>query len=125
MQSKKLVGPFKSAPNVQQENNVVGVQDPNVLKVNDIVELIKEDDFQKYGIPPYQVEVSGDLCEYVAYQAIESFGAQFCYGISTEPVSNWVNGDKAILPKMYRCAGGGDRQDRTLLELSQRYQKPV
>lgn len=102
LQRKRLVGPFKSVP-----NDISDFQELNNYQPSDIGQLILKDEFHEYGKPPYQVEVSGDLKEYCAYQPIPNFGCHFYYAFSTtDTIRNWHQSDRAILPELYKQSTG-------------------
>jgi len=95
LQRKHLVGPFKTVPTKSHRLE----QFEEDYQLVDIGKLILEEEFKKYGSPPYTVEVSGDLHEYSVYQEIPEFGAHFYYAYSPEPIGKWINLNKAILPR--------------------------
>lgn len=118
LQSKKLVGPFEKPPIDKQ---LPTINPP--YQQEDLVREILAVEFKQFGTPPYHVEVSSDLREYVAYQLIQKFGAHFYYAFSTDPISKWENCENAILPNGYekRISAGGDLLDTSLLATKLRY----
>lgn len=101
IQQKRLVGPFKTVP-IDDDDQI---DFDGALKIipADISRMVRQEDFREFGTPPYSVEVSGNLREYVAYQEIPQFGAHFYYAFSgSECVYDWEQAEKAIMPVGYQ-----------------------
>lgn len=68
----------------------------------DINRAVNERLFKDAFTPPYQIEISQDLHEYVAFQEIPLFGAHFYYAFSpVQTINHWQNFKILNVPKNY------------------------
>jgi hypothetical protein len=97
-----LVEPFDVAPPEPRS------QWQNFAKeysASDIYNSVKQRMFKDALTPPYRVNISQDMQEYVAFQEISFFGAHFFYAFSpTEKINNWQSFRKLNVPKKYAAA---------------------
>lgn len=69
---------------------------------SDINEAVKARLYKDALTPPYKIEISHDLTEYLAYQEIPFFGAHFYYAFSpSETIEKWQNFRKLQIPQKY------------------------
>lgn len=94
-----LVEPFTQAPPEPRDQwQGFAKEYTNV----DIVRAVKERLYKDAKTPPYKIEISQDLQEYVAFQEIPFFGAHFYYAFSpTEKIHQWQNFNHLKIPKKY------------------------
>lgn len=94
-----LVEPFNQAPNGPQNQWQNFAQ---VYTNSDIVQAAMERLYKDGKTPPYKIEISQDLQEYVAFQEIPFFGAHFFYAFSpTEKIHEWQKFNQLKIPKKY------------------------
>lgn len=67
--------------------------------ISDAKNFIKEAEFKELEAPPYQIDVSNDMKEYVAFQEIPKFGCHFYYAYSPHSLDTWQNFNKLNIPK--------------------------
>lgn len=83
---------------------------------DDINRAVKDRLYGAANKPPYKIEISQDLYEYVAFQEIPFFGAHFYYAFSpNEKINEWQKFSKLKIPKKYVEA----------LELSYHVESPI
>lgn len=91
-----LVEPFDMRPDDQSD---VWQQFPKEYTDADIQQAIKNRKYKDSIAPPYKVEISSDMQEYVAFQEIPLFGAHFFYAFSpTEKIHQWQNFNRLNIP---------------------------
>lgn len=101
VQHERLVGPFKVIPSDDALSTTADHRQH--IQPADISEMVREEEYREFGKPAYDVEVSGNLHDYVAYQEIPQFGAHFYYAHSkTEGIYKWNGAENAILPVGYQ-----------------------
>lgn len=94
-----LVEPFNQAPPEPQDQWQAFAQE---YSNTDIVRSVKARLFKDAKTPPYKIEISQDLQEYVAFQEIPFFGAHFYYAFSpTEKIHQWQKFNQLKVPKKY------------------------
>lgn len=92
-----LLEPFDTAP---QEPRDQWQDFPKVYTTTDINKAAAFRMIKSSQAPPYKIDVSQDLHEYVAFQEIPFFGAHFYYAFSpTEKLPKWKNFDRLKVPK--------------------------
>lgn len=94
-----LVDPFDKAPSEPRDQ---WHDFARVYTSSDINEAVKARLYKDAHTPPYQIEISHDLTEYLAYQEIPFFGAHFFYAFSPgETIEKWQNIGKLKIPRKY------------------------
>lgn len=94
-----LVEPFSVAP---QEPREQWQELEKEFTTADINRAVKQRLFQDAKAPPYTIDISQDLHEFVALQEIPFFGAHFYYAFSpTETINQWRNFDKLKVPRKF------------------------
>ncbi|KAL7048156.1 hypothetical protein ACKWTF_003246 [Chironomus riparius] len=92
-----LVDPFNAPPKDMTSqwhtfSKVYNQEDIN----NAVIHRLYKDSFT----PPYQLDLSSDLKEYIAFQEIPFFGAHFYYAFSPrDKIDKWTNFNKMNVPK--------------------------
>lgn len=67
----------------------------------DARKFIKETALKDQKAPPYTIDVSNDLKEYVAFQEIPQFGCHVYYAYSPDSLGTWQNFNKLNIPKKF------------------------
>lgn len=99
MTKQVLVEPFNVAPQEPREQWQELEKDFTTADIN---RAVKQRLFQDAKAPPYTIDISQDLHEFVALQEIPFFGAHFYYAFSpTETINQWRNFDKLKVPRKF------------------------
>ena len=92
-----LVDPFDAPPKdmTSQWHNFGKVYNQEDIN-NAVIHRLYKDSFT----PPYQLDLSSDLKEYVAFQEVPFFGAHFYYAFSSrDKIDKWTKFNKMNVPK--------------------------
>ena len=91
--------PFDKAP---QEPRNQWHEFDREYDMDDIRHAARERIFRDSSTPPYKIDISQDLQEYVAFQEIPHFGAHFYYAFSpSETINHWHKFNKMNIPRKY------------------------
>jgi hypothetical protein len=94
-----LVEPFNFPPEDMTET---WRDFPKEYTMRDINQGVLQRLFRDSFTPPYQIEISQDMQEYVAFQDIPLFGAHFYYAFSPNlKISKWQNFEAFKVPRKY------------------------
>ncbi|XP_018326206.1 uncharacterized protein LOC108737680 isoform X2 [Agrilus planipennis] len=98
LQRRTLTGPFAVNP-----ETCPLLDFPDCQSLQDVAKELLDIETEELGecskYPPYMVEYSSNMLEYVSYQEIPLFGAHVYYAISKEPIGLWYHANKGAVPR--------------------------